>query len=233
MWETATYNRRVATRQQSSGHRLTSESSHDLGNKLVKVPVLWRLLLQVVDTDLVKRLVLSRQLRPWLSTHVNAAGDVRVLDKDVSRQNSVIWLDDSFRYLGGREDGEGGKHTVWVLFANLAKQKRAETRTSTTTERVQQLEALERVRGLYLLTKTVKNGVDKFGTFKSTMVLPLTTHPQCSNPWPSCFQHHFGREQRCLGGRGWPGVPIGQGRRLQAPSPLEPNEGQTFGLRPR
>ncbi len=144
--------RRVAGVRYAAVPTLTGEASHDLGDELVQVLVLGGLLLEVVDADLVERLV------------VDAAGNVRVLDENVGGENGVVGLDDGLGNLGRGEHGERAEHAVGVLLADLAEQKSAETRTGTAAERVEELEALERVRALDLLAEDVEDGVDELGT---------------------------------------------------------------------
>jgi len=67
---------------------------------------------------------------------------IGVLDQLVDRESSVVWLYDGVRDFGGGEDGEGLHNTVGVLLTDLRDQEGSHTRTSTTTKRVAELEAL-------------------------------------------------------------------------------------------
>lgn len=60
-------------------------------------------------------------------THVDTASNVRVLDKVVGRQDTVVRLDDGFRDFWRGEDGERGQHSVGEFFSDLAEKQSSET----------------------------------------------------------------------------------------------------------
>ena len=113
--------------------------------------------------------------RRILSTHVDAAGDVRVLNEDVGREDGVVRLDDGLRNLGRREDGEGAEHAVGVLLTDLGDEEGTHTGTGTTTERVGNLEALEAVTALSLTADNVEDRVDELGTLSVVTLGPVVT----------------------------------------------------------
>ena len=75
-------------------------------------------------------------------------------------KSGIVWLDDGVGDLWRRHDGEGGHHAVRELLANLTDQEGAHTRTSTTTERVGDLEALQAAAALGLTTNDIEHLVD-------------------------------------------------------------------------
>merc|ERR1719384_1229248 len=91
---------------------------------------------------------------------VNAVRLVGVLDELVDGEGSVVRLDDRVRDLGRRNDGEGVHDSVWVLLADLGDEESAHAGSSSTAERVRQLESLEAVAGLGLFADDVEDGVD-------------------------------------------------------------------------
>ena len=106
---------------------------------------------------------------------VNDHDFIRVLDQLMDRQSGVVRFDHGIRHLGGREDGEGAHHAVRVFFADLGDQQSSHTRTSTTTERVGDLETLEAIARFGFLADNVQHGVDQFSTFGVVTLGPVVT----------------------------------------------------------
>jgi hypothetical protein len=106
---------------------------------------------------------------------INAEGLIRVFHQLMDGKGGIVWLDNGIRDLGGRNDGEGGHHSVGEFFADLGDQKRAHAGTGTTTEGVGDLEALEAVAALGLATNNVKNLIDKFGTLGVMALGPIVS----------------------------------------------------------
>jgi hypothetical protein len=77
--------------------------------------------------------------------------------------------------LGGRNDGEGTHHSVWVFLPDLRDQKCTHTSTSTTTKRVGDLETLKTVGCLGLSSDNIENRVNELGTFSVMTLCPIVT----------------------------------------------------------
>lgn len=75
---------------------------------------------------------------------VHQEGTIRVLNSAVSGQNGVIRLNDRSRHARRGVDGELELGLLAVLGGETLEQKRAETRASTSTKRVEDQEALQR-----------------------------------------------------------------------------------------
>jgi len=82
---------------------------------------------------------------------------ISVLDKLVNGEGSVVWLNDSVRHLGGREDREGDHHTIRVLLTDLGDKKSSHSRSCSSSHGVGDLESLEAVARLSLLADNIKN----------------------------------------------------------------------------
>jgi hypothetical protein len=65
-----------------------------------------------------------------------------IFDKLMDGKGSVVRFNDSVRHLRGRHNGESFHNSIGILFSDLGDQKGTHTGTSTTTERVGDLEAL-------------------------------------------------------------------------------------------
>ena len=139
------------------------DTRHDGGDQVVQVTVRGVVELERAHADVVQGLV------------VDTEGLVRVLDQLVDGEGGVVGLDNGVGDLGGGHDGEGGHHAVGELLADLGDEERAHTGTSSTTERVGDLEALEAVAALGLATDDVEDLVDEFGTLSVVTLCPVVT----------------------------------------------------------
>ena len=106
---------------------------------------------------------------------VEAHALVGILDQLVDREGGIVRLDHSVGHLRRWHDREGQHHTIWVFLADLGDEKCTHTSTSTTTEGVAQLEALEAIAGLGLLAHDVENGVDELSTLGVVTLGPIVT----------------------------------------------------------
>merc|ERR1711907_605349 len=138
-------------------------AGHASGAKVVQVAIGWGGELEGTEADVVKSLV------------VHAHTLISVLDKLVDGEGSVVWLDNGVGHLGGWHDGEGKHHTVGVLLANLGDEKGSHTGTGASSKGVAELEALETIAGLGLLTDDIKDGVDELSTLGVVTLGPVVT----------------------------------------------------------
>merc|ERR1711966_184227 len=140
-----------------------SHAGHARGAKMVEVTVGGSGELEGTEADVVQGLV------------VKAHALVGVLHKLVDGEGGVVRLDNSVGHLGGWHHGEGEHHTVGVLLADLGDEESSHTGTSTTTEGVAELEALEAIARLGLLTHDIEHGVDQLGTLGVVTLGPVVT----------------------------------------------------------
>jgi hypothetical protein len=90
-------------------------------------------------------------------------------------KSGIVGFDNGVRDLGRRNNGKGCHHAVWELLTNFGDQKRTHTSTSSTTERVGDLEALEAVAALSFTSDHIKNLVDKLSTFSVMTLSPVVS----------------------------------------------------------
>merc|ERR1711966_108213 len=140
-----------------------SHTGHAGGAEMVQVTVSWGGELEGTEADVIESLV------------IHAHTLVGVLDQLVDGEGGVVWLDDGVGHLGGWHDGEGEHHAVRVLLTDLGDQESSHTGTSAATEGVAELEALEAVARLGLLTDDVEHGVDELGTLGVVALGPVVT----------------------------------------------------------
>jgi hypothetical protein len=115
----------------------TGESSRD---EMVKITVGWGGELKGSEADIVKGFV------------INAHNLIGVLNKLMDGEGGVVRLDDGIRDLWGRHDGESGHDSIWVLFSDLGDEEGSHTGSGTTTEGVGDLETLEAIGSLGVMS---------------------------------------------------------------------------------
>ena len=106
---------------------------------------------------------------------VNAHNLIGVLDELMDREGGVVWLNNGVRDLGGWHNGEGSHDSVGVLLTDLGDEEGAHAGAGTTTKGVGDLEALEAVAALSLLTDDVEDGVDELSTLGVVALSPVVT----------------------------------------------------------
>jgi len=136
-------------------------AGHDSGNQVVQVAVRGVGQLKGAHADVIQSLV------------INAEGLVRVLNELVDGEGGVVRLDNGVGDLGRGNDGESGHHAVGKLLADLGDEQSTHTGTSTTAERVGDLETLEAVAALSLTTDNIENVVDKLSTLSVVTLGPV------------------------------------------------------------
>lgn len=90
-------------------------------------------------------------------------------------EGGVVRLDNGVGDLGRRHDGESGHHTVGELLTNLGDEQSTHTGTSTTTQRVGDLETLKGVTALSLATDNIKDLVNQLGTLSVVTLGPVVS----------------------------------------------------------
>merc|ERR1719199_1841038 len=138
----------------------TGESSRD---EMVKITVGWGGELEGSEADIIKGFV------------INAHNLIGVLDKLMDREGSVVWLNNGIGDLWGWHDGESDHHSVWVFFSDLGDEEGSHTRSSTTTERVGNLETLEAIATFSFFSDDIEDGVNELSTFSVVTLGPVVT----------------------------------------------------------
>lgn len=137
------------------------DAGHDGRHQVVEVAIGGVGQLQRAHADVVESLV------------VNTEGLVGVLDELVDGKGGVVGLDDGVGDLWRRNDGESGHHAVGELLTDLGDQQSTHTSTSTTTQRVGDLETLEAVAALSLTTNDIQDLVDQFSALGVVTLGPV------------------------------------------------------------
>lgn len=137
------------------------DAGHDGRHQVVEVAIRRVGQLQRAHADVVEGLV------------VNTEGLVGVLDELVDGEGGVVGLDNGIGDLGRGDDGEGGHHAVGELLTDLGDQQSTHTSTSTTTQRVGDLETLEAVAALGLATDDIQDLVDQLSTLRVVTLGPV------------------------------------------------------------
>lgn len=120
----------------------------NLGNETVKVLIAGALDSKVAAADVVDRLVVDHETA------------VRVFQGSVGSQDRVVWFHDRSRISGSGVDAEFQLGLLAIINGETLHQKGTETRTSTTTERVEDKETLETRAVVSHPAYLVKNLID-------------------------------------------------------------------------
>jgi hypothetical protein len=151
------------------GVQLTGESQaagntgHGSGDEMVKITVGGGGKLKGSEADIVEGFV------------INDLDLISIFDQLMDGEGSIVWFNDGIRDLGGGEDRESFHDSVGVFFSDLGDQEGTHTRTSTTTERVCDLESLEAIATFSLLSDDIEDGVNEFSTFSVVTLGPVVT----------------------------------------------------------
>ena len=127
-----------------------SDGGHNLTNKPVQVGVGWSLNVKVSSADIINSFV------------VNHEGAVRVFQGSMSGQNGVVGLNNSGGYLGCWVDREFKLRFLAVVNRQAFHQKGGESRSSSSTERVENEKSLKSSTVISQLAYTVKNQINDF-----------------------------------------------------------------------
>jgi hypothetical protein len=142
-WEIVNVNVQWSIETKGSSH-----GGNNLRDKSVDVGVGWTLNIKRGTAYVVKSLV------------VKVEGKVRVLKKRSSCKYSVVWLNNSGRYLWGWSDGVGHLGLTRKVNSKTLKKKRSKTRSSSSSSRMENKESLKCGTVISLLTDLVQYLVD-------------------------------------------------------------------------
>jgi hypothetical protein len=143
--------------------KAASDTGEGSGDEMVKITVGWGGEFKGSEADIIKGFV------------INAHNLIGVFDKLMDREGSVIWLDNGIRDLWGWHDGESDHHSIWVFLSDLGDQKSSHTGSSSSTERVGNLETLKAIATFSFFSNDIKDGIDEFGTLGIMSFGPVVT----------------------------------------------------------
>jgi len=127
-----------------------SEGRDDLGDQSVKVGVGGSLNVEVSSADIVDGLVVEHD------------GDISVLEEGVSGEDGVVGLNNGSGDLGGGVDGESELGLLSVIDGESLEEERSESRSGTSTDGVEDDEALESSALISELSDSVEAEIDDF-----------------------------------------------------------------------
>ena len=129
-----------------------SEGGDDLSDESVQVGVGWSLDIEVSSADIVNGLVIKDN------------GNIGVLQKGVSGEHGVVWLDNGGGNLWGWVDGETELGFLTVINGKTFEEEGSETGTSSTTNSVEDEETLETSALIGELSDSVEAEINDFLT---------------------------------------------------------------------
>jgi len=131
----------------------SGDGGNNLGNQTVEVGEAWGGDSQILLADVVNSLIVDHERT------------VRVFEGGVGGQDSVVRLDDGVAELGGGVNAELELGLLSVISRKTLKQESTETGTRSTTERVEDEEALETRAVISQTPDLVHNWVDLFFSY--------------------------------------------------------------------
>jgi hypothetical protein len=129
-----------------------SEGGDNLGDESVQVGVGWALDIEIAAADIVDGLVVEHN------------GNIGVLKEGVGGEHGVVWLNDGGGDLGGWVDGEAELGLLAVVDGESLEEEGTETGTGTTTDGVEDEEALETSALIGELTDSVEAEINNLLT---------------------------------------------------------------------
>jgi len=129
-----------------------SEGGDNLGNESVQVGVGWALDIEVAAADIVDGLVVEHD------------GNIGVLEEGVGGEHGVVWLNDGGGDLWGWVHGEAELGLLAVVDGESLEEEGTETGTGTTTDGVEDEEALETSALIGELTDSVEAEINNLLT---------------------------------------------------------------------
>jgi len=130
----------------------SGQRGDNLGNESVQVGVGWSLNVEVSSADIVDSLVIEHD------------GDISVLKEGVSGEDGVVWLNNGGGDLRGWVDGEAELGLLAVIDGESLEEEGSETGTGTTTDGVEDEEALETSALIGELTDSVEAEINNLLT---------------------------------------------------------------------
>jgi len=129
-----------------------SEGGDDLSDESVQVGVGWSLDIEVSSADIVNGLVIKDN------------GNIGVLQKGVSGEHGVVWLDNGSGDLWGWVDGETELGFLTVINGKSLEEKGSESGTGSSTDGVEDEETLETSALIGKLSDSIEAEIDDFLT---------------------------------------------------------------------
>ena len=129
-----------------------SEGGDDLGNESVQVGVGWSLDIEVSSADIVDSLVIKDN------------GNIGVLQQGVGGEHGVVWLNNGSRDLWGWVDGETELGFLTVINGKSFEKEGSKTRSSSSTDGVEDEETLETCALIRELSDSIKAEINDFFT---------------------------------------------------------------------
>ena len=144
------------------------DTRHGGGDEMVQVTVCGGGEFQGSEADIVKGLV------------VNGEGLVSVLNKLMDGEGGVVRLNNGVGYLGGWDYRESGHDPVGVFLTDLGDQECSHSGSSSSSERVSQLESLETVTALSFLADNIEDRVDELSSLCVMSLGPVVSSSRLS-----------------------------------------------------
>eukprot|EP00126_Sphaerothecum_destruens_P000258 Sdes_comp10306_c0_seq1m1941 len=136
------------TRESKTG----GDTRHGSRNQMIQITIGGGGELQGSEANIIQGLV------------INAKGFIGVFDQLMDGKSCVVGFNDCIRHLGGRHHRKCTHNTIRILLTDFRNQKCSHTGTSTTSQRVGELETLKAVAAFGLFSDNIQNRVNEFSS---------------------------------------------------------------------
>ena len=143
--------------------KAAGNSGHGGRNQMVKITISGGSELEGSEANVIKGFVIDDHAL------------IGVLDQLMDGEGGVVGLDDGVRDLGGGDNGEGFHNSVRIFFSDLGDEEGTHSRSSSTTQRVSDLETLKAVAAFSFFSGNIEDGVDELSTLGVVTLGPVVS----------------------------------------------------------
>ena len=106
---------------------------------------------------------------------INDHALIGVFNQLMDREGSVVWLNDGVGHLGGWHDWESLHNSVRIFFSDLGDEKGSHSWSSSSSQRVSDLETLEAVASFSFFSGNIEDWVNEFSSFSVMSLGPVVS----------------------------------------------------------
>ena len=143
--------------------KAAGNSGHGGRNQMVKITISGGGELEGSEADVIEGFVIDDHAL------------IGVLDQLMDGKGGIVGLDDGVRDLGGGDNGEGFHDSVGIFFSDLGDEEGTHSGSSSTAQRVGDLESLKAIASFSFFSGNVEDGVNEFSTLSVVALSPVVT----------------------------------------------------------
>lgn len=137
-------------------------------DQVVKISISWSGELKSSEANIIKGFI------------INAHNLIGVLDKLMDWKSSIVWLNDGIWDLWGWHNWESDHLSIWIFFSDLWDKESSHSWSSTSSERVGDLETLKTIATFSFFSNDIENWINEFSSFSVMTFSPVVTSSSLS-----------------------------------------------------